>query len=311
MILADFLTLFAVYISIFLFGMAVLRIGLYQLSYRNMRQVLHRFTSTPFKGMIVGMGVTSILQSSSCTMVLTVGFVSVGLITFRQSIGIILGANIGTTVTAEIMTFYDQIPLWPLLIVGAILLFSRRPILFGSGAISFGLGTIFVALNGLETLADLIKSFPIIQEALQATDTYTSAGILLGTGLTAIIQSSTATTGIAMTFLNENIIGLSSSIAIMLGANIGTCITAWFASMGSNREAKLVAFAHIWLNVLGVLIFAPFVKEMASLAQWLTQDPLKQIAHISVLFNVLSSIIVLPVVNQFTHFILWIHRKNG
>ncbi|WP_027447663.1 Na/Pi symporter [Pontibacillus marinus] len=311
MTLADFLTLFAIYISIFLFGMTVLRIGLYQLSYRNMRQALQRFTSNPFKGMLMGVLVTGVLQSSSCTMVLTVGFVSVGLITFRQSIGIILGANIGTTVTAEIMTFYEQIPLWPLLIVGAIFLLFRKPIVFGAGAISFGLGTVFVALNGLETLAEPIKAFPVIQEALQTTDTYTSAGILLGTGLTAIIQSSTATTGIAMTFLNENLIGLSSAIAIMLGANIGTCITAWFASIGSNREAKLVALAHIWLNVLGVLVFAPFVHEMSSLAQWLTQDPLKQLAHISVLFNVVSSLIVLPVVTQFTNFVLWVHRKSG
>lgn len=309
--MADFLSLFAVYIGILLFGMTVLRIGLYQLSYMKMRHALQRFTSNPFKGMLMGILVTGVLQSSSFTMVLTVGFVSVGLITFRQSIGIILGANIGTTVTAEIMTFYEQIPLWPLLIIGAILLLFRKPILFGTGAISFGLGTVFVALNGLETLAVPIKAFPIIQDVLQTTDTYTSAGIVLGTGLTAIIQSSTATTGIAMTFLNENLIGLSSAIAIMLGANIGTCITAWFAAIGSSREAKLVAFAHIWLNVLGVLLFAPFVHEMASLAQWLTEAPLKQLAHISVLFNVISSIIVLPVVKQFTNFVLWAHWKSG
>lgn len=308
--MADLLSLFAVFLTMFIFGMTILRIGLYQLSYRNMREALQRFANNPFKGLVVGMVVTSVLQSSSCTIVITVGLVAVGLLQFRQSVGIILGANIGTTITAEIMTFYDYIPMWPLLIVGAFLLIFKKPILFGTGAIIFGLGTIFVALNGFESLASSMQQFPIVHELLAHTNNYSNIGILTGTLITAIIQSSTATTGIAMAFLNEDIINLSSAIAIMLGANIGTCITAFIASINSNRDAKLVAMAHIWLNILGVLAFAPFIQEMASVAEWLSNDPAQQLAHISVIFNVVSSLLVLPFTHHFSNFVLWLHRDR-
>lgn len=308
--MADLLSLFAVFLMMFLFGMTLLRIGLYQLSYRNMRQMLQRFASNPFKGMVIGMVVTAIMQSSSCTIVLTVGLVAVGMISFRQSVGIILGANIGTTVTAEIMTIYEHIPMWPVLIIGAALLFFRKPVLFGLGAIIFGLGTIFIALNGFETLASHIQDFPIMKQLFIQTNEVEEIGIVIGTVLTGIIQSSTAATGLAMAFLDEDVINLAAAIAIMLGANIGTCITAWIASIGSNREAKLVAMAHIWLNILGVLVFAPFIQEMATVAKWLSGNPVQQLAHISVIFNVVSSMVILPFVSYFSNFVLWIHRAK-
>lgn len=288
--------------------MTVLRIGLYQLSYRNMKLLIERYADNPFKGMIAGIVVTSILQSSSCTMVIAIGLVAVGVLNFKQSIGIILGANIGTTVTAELLTFSNAIPLWPLLILGAALLLIPKQTWFGAGGIVFGLGCIFVALNGFESLAEPLKQFPIIEESLVFTNDFPNASILIGTVMTAIIQSSTAATGISMSFLNEGVFSLPSAIGIMLGANIGTCITAWVASLGSNREARLVAMAHIWLNVLGVLLFAPFIDELAALSQWLSDEPAQQLAHISVVFNVLSSLIVLPFVHHFTRFVMFIHK---
>ncbi|GGD04422.1 Na/Pi symporter [Pontibacillus salipaludis] len=306
--MADLITLFTVFLTIFLFGMTVLRVGLYQLSYRNMKVLLQRFANNPFKGMLAGIVVTSVLQSSSATMVIAIGLVAVGVLNFKQSIGIILGANIGTTVTAELLTFSNSIPLWPLLIIGAVLLIIPKQTWFGAGGILFGLGCIFVALNGFESLAEPLKQFPIIQDSLAYTNDFPNASILIGTAMTAIIQSSTAATGISMSFLNEGIFSLTSAIGIMLGANIGTCITAWVASLGSNYEARLVAMAHIWLNVLGVLLFAPFIDELAALSQWLSNDPAQQLAHISVVFNVLSSLIVLPFVQHFTKFVMFVHK---
>ncbi|MYL33423.1 Na/Pi cotransporter family protein [Pontibacillus yanchengensis] len=308
--MGDMLTLLAVFIIMFLFGMTILRIGLYQLSYHRMKGLLSLFADHPIKGMLTGIVVTGILQSSSCTMIITVGLVAVGALSFKQSIGIMLGANIGTTVTVELLSLSHQVPIWPLLVTGCILLFFQKPILFGTGGILFGLGTMFVALHGFSTLAEPIQQLPIIQEMLAFTNLFPSLSIAVGTLLTAIIQSSTASTGIAMSFLDEGLFTMPSAIGIMLGANIGTCITAWLASLGSNHEAKLVAMAHVWLNLIGVLIFAPFLEEMAMISGWLANSPMQQLAHISVLFNVLSSIIVLPFLRHFTSFVLLIHGKN-
>ncbi|WML50657.1 Na/Pi symporter [Neobacillus sp. PS3-34] len=128
-------------------------------------------------------------------------------------------------------------------------------------------------------------------------------------GLTAIIQSSTAMTGIAMGFLTAGILDLESGIAIMLGANIGTCITALVASIGSGEEAKLAAYAHIWLNVFGVLAFIPLIRPLAELAPDLAVSKDVQLAHISVIFNVAVSLVMLPFANRFGHFILKVHKK--
>ncbi|MFC0522560.1 Na/Pi symporter [Pontibacillus salicampi] len=308
--MGDVLTLFVVFLSMFLFGMAILRIGLYQLSYQNMRKLLARFADNPVKGMLAGLLMTAVLQSSSCTMVLTVGLVAVGVLNFKQSIGVILGANIGTTVTVELLSLQHSIPLWPMLIIGAVLLLSKKQSTFGIGSLLFGLGTIFVALHGFSTLAEPLQRFPIVQESLTATNSYPVLSIVVGAVVTSIIQSSTAATGIAMAFLQEGLFTMPSAIGIMLGANVGTCITAWIASIGTNTEAKLVAMGHIWLNIFGVVLFAPFLQELSAFSVLLAHTVSQQLAHISVLFNVLSSLILLPFITPFSKMIIYLHGKK-
>lgn len=299
---------FAVYITIFLFGMLVMRTGLNSLSKEKIQHLLVRTTGSPLKGLVVGTISTAIVQSSSAIMVITIGLVSVGILTFHQSIGIILGTNIGTTITAEIITLDLDYFILPFIILGACFLFTRNHNIFCTGCVIFGLGCLFIAMKGFENLALPLAGIAFVQEFLIQTNDSLWIGILGGTLITAIIQSSSAMTGIVMGFMTQDIITLPAGIAIVLGANIGTCITAYIASIGTKREAKLVAYAHIWLNLLGVLIFYPIIHTLSSMMMLVTSIPDQQLAHSSVLFNVIVSILVLPFIKQFSKFILSIHQ---
>ncbi|MGO4887235.1 Na/Pi symporter [Anaerobacillus sp. MEB173] len=303
----ELFSLFAVFIAMFLFGMTVMRTGLQNLSQDKLKNILLSLTNTPLKGLLVGTVVTAILQSSSAVMVMTVGLVAAGYMTFKQSIGIILGTNIGTSVTAEIIAFDLTYTIIPLLIIGVILLNTNHQISYCLGCISFGLGTIFIAMQGLEKLAYPLASIPFAHSFFELTNDSQLLGIGVGTILSAIIQSSTATTAIAMGFMSQHILTLPAGIAIILGANIGTCFTAFLASIGANPSAKLVAFAHIWLNILGVLLFLPLIEWLSYISTMLTSIPNLQLAHAGTIFNIISSLVVLPVVGLFSRFVIKLH----
>ena len=305
--MGELFSLFAVYIAIFLFGMTVMRTGLVNLSQDRLKMTLMKMTSTPLKGLLVGTIITAILQSSSAVMVMTVGLVAAGYLTFKQSIGIILGTNIGTCFTTEIIAFNITSAVIPLLIIGVILLNTRKHIAYCLGCVSFGLGCIFVAMQGLEKLAYPIASIPTAYNFLQLTNEHNLIAVGVGAVLSAIIQSSTATTAIAMGFMSDEILALPAGIGIILGANIGTCLTAFLASIGASRPAKLVAFAHIWLNIIGVLVFFPFIGWLGSVSASLTTLPNLQLAHAGTIFNVISSLAVLPFVALFSAFITKLH----
>ncbi|WP_078552772.1 Na/Pi symporter [Bacillus alkalicellulosilyticus] len=301
--------LFSVFIGLFLFGMTVMRTGLQNLAGDRVKELMVKMTDSPFKGLLVGTLITAIIQSSSAVMIITIGFVAAGIITFKQSIGVILGSNIGTCLTLEIISFdLSQLSL-PLLLVGVTLLVLPKTTLFSLGCVSFGLASIFIAMDGLKELAFPLSTLPLTNTYFLLTNEYSLIGIGIGTILTAIIQSSTATTAITMGFINEDVLGLPAGIAIMLGANIGTCFTAFLASIGSTRAAKMVAFAHIWINIIGVLLFIPFINALSDFAMQLTSISNLQLAHASTIFNVVTSLAILPFVHWFSKFIL--HFHNG
>lgn len=300
--------LFVIYICIFLAGMAVLRIGLFNLSGQSMTAFLSRVTSTPLKGFIVGALVTGLLQSSSAVMVMTVGLVSAGSLTFPQTIGIILGSNIGSTLTTEFMTFSVEKWIVPGVVAGALLWVVPRIVSKSIGTSLIGLAAIFAAMNGFKQLAGPISAFPFIQNLIHSMEHHTLLAVLTGIAVTAIIHSSSATIGIAMSFLSNDELSVYTAIAIMLGSNIGTCITGYMASFGSGDEAKFTAYAHIWLNFLGVLAFLPLIHQLEAAAAFFSEDKAAQLAHASVLFNLITSIIVLPFSSQFAKFILIVHK---
>lgn len=305
--MSNLLIHFFVYIGIFIYGMIVLQTGLYQFSYQSIQKWISKMVNHPVKGMIFGAIATAILQSSSLTMVLTIGFITIGVLKFEQAVGIILGVNIGTTITGEIMTLANLVHPIPFVIIGFILLFVPHQKWFGFGATLFGIGSIFVAMQGFESFAAPLLEHEGIKGGLLWLKDSALGATTIGTIFTAIIQSSSATTGVLMGILNQELIDFETAFAILLGANIGTCFTAWLASLSGTREAKLVAYAHIWLNVISVIAVFPFLSPISTLMESLVTNPSVQLAHSSVLFNVVTSLLFLPFVRPFTNFIKNVH----
>lgn len=284
-----------------------MRSGLYNLSAGRMNNWLAKLTSTPWKGVLTGTIITALLQSSSAVMIITIGLVSARMLTFPQSIGIILGTNIGTTFTTELITFNIESLLVPFAIAGAVLAVLNNKFCRSAGIALLGISSIFTAMRGFEYLAGSLENNTYVMKLLLALDNSHLYSVLAGVILTAIIQSSTATTGMVMGFLSTGLMGLDTGIAIMLGSNIGTCADAYLASIGSGREAKLAAYAHIWVNFLGVAAFYPLIGLMASIGAAAASQPDVQLAHMSVLFNVLTSLVVLPFAQPFGRFVSRIH----
>lgn len=290
--------------------MNIIRIGLFNISAEKLKSWLIKLTSTPLKGMLTGTFITALLQSSTAVMVITIGLISAKIMTFPQSIGIILGTNIGTTFKTELITFEIDAAIAPLAVIGAILILFQNKKTRSIGMTVFGIASVFTAMKGFEYLAQPLTSLPIVHNGLLKLNGSISMSLLTGTILTIIIQSSTAMTGIAMGFLTAGLLKLDAGIAIMLGANIGTCITAIIASIGGGKEAKLAAYAHVWLNVFGVLLFIPLIPTLTALAPNIAGQKDVQLAHISVIFNMASSLIVLPFATRFGKMILYLHTKK-
>lgn len=303
------LLLFFLLIGLFIYGMTLLRSGLFNLSAGSLKNWLAAVTNSPWKGTVMGTIVTAVLQSSSAVMIITIGMVSARMLTFPQTIGIILGTNIGTTFTTELITFNIESYIVPLAAAGSILAVMKNRSLRSSGLALLGLSAVFAAMRGFEYLAGSVKDNDMVNHWLLTLDGNYLFAVAAGIVLTAIIQSSTATTGIIMGFLTAGAMDLDTGIAIMLGSNIGTCVDAYLASIGSGKEAKLTAFAHIWLNCLGVAAFYPFIHVLAVLGESAASSPDVQLAHISVLFNVISSLLVLPFANQFGMFVIRLHGR--
>ncbi|MCU9600565.1 Na/Pi symporter [Pallidibacillus thermolactis] len=299
--------LFILYLTLFLGGMYIMRLGLKTVSHKKISEWLLKFTSSPITGLVFGTFLTVLLQSSSAVMIITVGFVSANLISFKQSIGIILGTNIGTTATLEFLAFGTEQFIIPLLIFGSLCLLFRVNKIRSFGLFFYGLGAIFMALFGFERLAAPLAESEVIGPFLLSLEANVFLSVIAGCVITALIQSSTAMTGIAMGFLQAHAISLPVAIGVMLGSNIGTCLDAYVASLGGGKEAKKTAWAHIWLNVLGVMIFIPFISQFSQIVSLFASTPDNQLAHASVLFNLIVSFIFLPFVNPFARFIEKIH----
>ncbi|MCA1056193.1 Na/Pi symporter [Rossellomorea aquimaris] len=305
------LILFILLILCFLLGMVWLRSGLFNIANAKVKKWLHFLTDTPVKGVATGTVVTAFIHSSSAVMVLTVGLASSGLIPFRQTIGIMLGSNIGTTFTLEMFTLNLNYLIFPSIVIGLILLLFKKSALRNTGLIFTGFGMIFASIQGIQRVASPLATHPLLHTYIENINDHLFYALLIGCILTALIQSSTVVTGVTMGFLASHSIHLDAGIAIMLGANIGTCITAFIASIGGGAQARLTAFAHIWLNVIGVMVFIPLIPLLGMFVERLGDSPDLQLAHASVIFNVLCSLLVLPFTYQFALFIEKMHMRNG
>ncbi|MGN8841386.1 Na/Pi symporter [Niallia sp. HCP3S3_B10] len=302
-----YLILFIVLILLFIFGMTLLRTGLFNLSSKSLKGLLEKLTDKPWKGLIISILITALLQSSAAVMVLTIGLISARVLSFPQSIGIILGTNIGTTLTTEFITFDINDYLLPLAIIGVLFMIINKSQLRSIGFILFGIATVFTTMRGFKYFAGMIEDHPLLNTFFLQLADQPIIALLVGIGVTALIQSSTATIGIMMGFLEAGMLPIEIAIAIMLGSNIGTCITSYLASIGTEKSSKLCAYAHIWLNIGGVILFYPFIDILAATVKNMTADIDVQLAHASLLFNVLSSLLVLPFAERFGKLIMRIH----
>ena len=277
-----------------LYGMHVLRYGLQSFAGDTFRNLLRRMTATPWRGFWSGTLATALLQSSTALTVMAVSFVDSGLISFQNALGLILGSNIGTTITTQLLALPIE-PLLPYALLLGGLGYLFLPHRWRYLALScLGLSMLFLALNFLESGMAPLAELDWVQEILHRLGDNHFQGILAGTALSALLHSSAATTGIVMVLAAEGWLTLPTAIAFILGANIGTCVTALLASLATYRAAQKVAIFHVLLNIFGAFLFFPFLKPFAFILELIGGPVSFQIANAHTLFNVISSLIALP-----------------
>lgn len=279
-------------LALFLFGLELLTQGLKGLAGGGLKTLLTRMTARRGRAVLAGALATAALQSSSVTTVLIVSFVSAGLMSLPQSIGMIMGANIGSTVTAQIIALKITALALPLVAAGFFLrLAARRDRWRLSGDVVLGLGLMFVGMEWMSQATAPLRTCAPFLEAMQRM-THPLWGVALGALFTAIVQSSAATTGIVLVMGGQHLIPLPSAIALILGANIGTCTTALLASMGKPVIARRVALAHVLFNIIGVAMALPLLPWLAAAVRWLSDDVARQIANAHTLFNVTTTLVL-------------------
>ena len=281
-------------LTLFLYGMNKMSDGLKESAGDKLRSILKKLTKNRFIGVLVGAFITMVLQSSSATTVMLVSFVQAQLMTFVQTLGVILGADIGTTVTAQLIAFKLTDVALIIMAVGFLVRFvSKADLVRSIGDFLLGFGMLFFGMYMMSEAMSPLRNFAPFTEMLTSLQA-PLFGVLIGTAFTAIIQSSAAFVGIVIVMAQQNLIPLEASIPLLLGANIGTCITAILASLTASREAKRVALAHTLFKVVGVLIFIWWIPSYANFISNLTDSLPRQIAHAHTVFNVGMTILFLP-----------------
>nr|WP_026674700.1 Na/Pi cotransporter family protein [Alkalihalobacterium bogoriense] len=288
-------------LGIFLFGIKYMGDGLQNVAGDRLREVLDRFTSNPVMGVIAGLVVTILLQTSTGTTVLTVGLVNAGFMTLKQAIGVIMGANIGTTVTAFIIGIKISQYALPIIAAGAVLLFffKNKKINY-YGQVVFGFGALFY---GLETMGTGLKPLREVQAFADLTVSMSDnplLGVLIGTLFTVLVQSSSAAIGMLQTLFAQGAMSLDAALPVLFGDNIGTTITAVLASIGASIAARRAALTHVIFNVIGtaliLIIIRPFTVFIAHIQETLGLNPEMTIAFAHGIFNVSNTLIQLPFV---------------
>ncbi len=301
-------------LAFFLYGMEKMSDGMKNTAGNKMRSILASLTKNRFIALAVGAFVTMVIQSSSATTVMLVSFVQAGLLTFVQCLGVILGADIGTTITAQMIAF--KLTDYALLMVAAGFLFKLAgktkktkdvgDIIIGFGILFFGMKLMSDVMSPLRTYTPFIDLMKDMENPLM--------GILIGAAFTAIVQSSSATTGILIVLAQQGLLTLEGGIPILFGANIGTCVTAALACIGASREAKRVAIAHIIFKIAGVLLFIFWIPQFAALIQNIASHfgsgTARQIANAHTLFNLSLALFFLPFVSVFARLIYFIFPEK-
>ncbi|MFR8011970.1 MAG: Na/Pi cotransporter family protein [Clostridia bacterium] len=288
-------------LALFLIGMQMMSTGLEAAAGNKMKRILEKLTSNRFLGVIVGAAITAVIQSSSATTVMVVGFVNSRLMTLNQAVWVIMGANIGTTITGQLIAL-DVGEIAPLIaFVGvALIVFIKRDSIHHYGQILAGLGMLFIGMDMMSSaMLPLRESEAFVNIMTQFSNPL--LGILVGAGFTALIQSSSASVGILQALAISGVIGLPNAVYVLFGQNIGTCITAVLASIGTSRNAKRTTIVHLMFNIIGTVLFTLicyFTPLTSFVESWTPDNAAAQIANMHTLFNVVTTLLLLPFGNQ-------------
>ncbi len=287
-------------LGVFFLGLQLMSDGLQKAAGERMRRILEMFTSRPVKAVLTGAGVTAVLQSSSTVTVMIVGFVNSGLMNLNQALGVIMGANIGTTITAQIVSFNIYALAFPFVGLGALLYYfvpKKLPRYAGKSALGFGL--LLLGLSTMSSAVTPLRTYQPFLDLLVLLGRQPLLGILAGAVFTAIVQSSSATTGLAIALAWQGVLDLPAGLAIAVGANIGTCVTALLASVTAGSAARRAAIGHLLFNVFGTVLFLIMRIPFANLVQATGASVARQLANAHTVFNVGTTLIVLPFLGSF------------
>lgn len=297
-------------LAMFLFGMNAMSESLQKVAGEKMKKILGFLTRNPLMGAVAGALVTAVLQSSSATTVMVIGFVSAGLIGLPQAISVIFGANIGTTMTAQLIAFKISDYIYPIIFIGFLLNFiSKKEKIKNVGMVIFSFGLLFEGIEVMSTVMKPLASSPIFTDLMGRVKDIPALGIVLGACMTLVVQSSSATIAVLQSFASQagadgvsSVIGLTGAIPILLGDNIGTTITALLASIGQSKNAQRTAIAHSTFNISGSILFAFLIHPFARFVEFISpkgpeiQVISRQIANAHTTFNVVMTLVWLPLI---------------
>lgn len=315
-------TLFGLFggLALFLFGMEMMSDSLQKAAGERMRYILGLLTKNPVMGVLAGAITTAVLQSSSATTVMVIGFVSAGLMNLPQAISIILGANIGTTITAQIIAFKISDYIYPIVFIGFLIAFvAKKEVIKNVGNTLLGFGILFIGIETMGSTMEPLASSPVFVDAIGKVADIPILGLLLGTVMTVVVQSSSAVIAVLQNFAAQaapdgvsSILGLQGAIPILLGSNIGTTITALLACIGQPRDAKRTAMAHSVFNITGSLVFMFFIPWFAKFVEWISPSGLevniisREIANAHTAFNLVNTLIWLPLIWLMVKIVMWL-----
>lgn len=302
-------------LGMFLFCIKYMGDGLQLAAGDRLKYILDKYTTSPFLGVLVGIFVTVLIQSSSGTSVITIGLVSAGLLTLRQAIGIIMGANIGTTITSFIIGFNISHFSLPIIFLGAALLFfTKVKTLNNAGRILFGFGGIFYALTLMSGAMEPLKYLPDFRVWTVNLSKNPVLGVFVGTLITMLVQASSATISILQNLYQEGLIDLKGALPVLFGDNIGTTITAIIAVIGSNTSAKRLAASHVMFNVIGTLIFlillSPFSSFIGFMQKFLHLNPKMTIAFSHGTFNAVTTVLLFPFIGALEYIVVKLIKEK-
>jgi len=298
-------------LALFLYGMEKMSTGMKSTAGNKMRSILSSLTQNRVVGLMVGAFVTMVIQSSSATTVMLVSFVQAGLLTLSQSLGVILGADIGTTVTAQMVAF--KLTDYALLILALgfmVKTLGKTEKVQSVGDIILGFGILFFGMKLMSDVMAPLRTYPPFISLMQNME-HPLTGIAIGAAFTALVQSSSATTGVLIVLAQENLITLEAGIPVIFGANIGTCVTAVLAGIGASREAKRVALAHVLFKIAGTGLFVFWIPQFSAaihaLGEHFHSGTARDLANAHTLFNVSLGFFFLPFTPLFAKFIYWLY----